>query len=107
MSERGRRVCDQFVNNTLADGVTCDMVMWQGGVTGVNIISPQDSGGLGLGAQGYQVINIFHLLERGRVCCFFLHSPNNSGNVHQILLSGYFKGAKAEDMGKVCPRKVP
>ena len=72
---------------------------------GVNIISPQDSGGLGLGAQGYQVINIFHLLERGRVVFFFffLHSPNNTGNVNQILLSGYFRGAKAEDMGGSVP----
>ena len=35
---------------------------------------------------GHQVVNIIHLLEKGR----FVHLRNDSGNVHQILLSGYF-----------------
>ena len=42
---------------------------------------------LGLCARHCQIVNIFHLLGRGR---FFI-SQNSSGNVHQILLSRYFR----------------
>ena len=52
-----------------------------GGVTEVNIISPWAPGGLGLCTPGHQVINIFHLLERGG----FLPLQNNSGNVPYYL----------------------
>ena len=52
-----------------------------GGVTEVNIISPWVPEGLGLCTPGHQVINIFHLLERGG----FLHLQNSSGNVHYYL----------------------
>ena len=48
------------------------------------------------------VANIFHLLERED----FLHLQN-SGNVHQILLLSYLRGAKAEDAGESLSGKVP
>ena len=49
------------------------------------------------------VVNIFHLLKRED----FLHLQNNSGNVHQILLLSYLRGAKAEDAGESLSGKVP
>ena len=55
--------------------------MEQGGVTGVNFFSPQAPGGLGLCALGHQVLSIFHLVGG------FQHLHNNTGNLHQILLS--------------------
>ena len=61
------------------------MVGEQGSVTGVNIISPQAPGGLGLCAHGCEVVNIFHLLGGES------HLQTNSGNVHQIPLSRYFR----------------
>lgn len=48
------------------------------------------------------VVNILHLLE-GRFCT---HLQNNLGNVHQILLLSYLRGAEAEDARKGCG-KVP
>ena len=74
---------------------------------GVNIISPQDSGGLGLGAQGYQVINIFHLLERGRVFFFFcIHQTTQEMCIKYYYL-GTSEELKQRIWGEVCPRKVP
>ena len=40
--------------------------------------------------------NIFHLLERGG----FLRLQSNSGNVHQTVLSRYFRGALGEHLGE-------
>lgn len=49
------------------------------------------------------VVNILHLLERED----FLHLQNNLGNVHQILLLSYLRGAEAEDAGERLCGKVP
>ena len=38
-------------------------------------------------ALGHQIVNVFHLIEVGRS----LHLQKNSENLHQILLSGYFR----------------
>ena len=44
-----------------------------------------------------------HLLEKGS----FLHLQNNSGNVHQVLLSRYFKEELQQRMwGKACLGKA-
>ena len=61
------------------------MVRSQGSVTGVNVVSPQAPGGLGLCAHGHQVINIHHFAGA------FSHLQKNSGNMHQILSSRYFR----------------
>ena len=50
------------------------MVREQGSFTGVNMISPQASGGLGLCAQAHQVV-----LSFSGCFFFFLHLQNNSG----------------------------
>ena len=48
--------------------------------------------------------NIFHLLERGG----FLHLQNNSGNVHQTVLSRYFREELwGKIWGKAYPRELP
>ena len=71
------------------------MVREQGGITGANFISPQAPGSLGL------VVNIFHLVGG-------LHLQNNSGNLHQILLSRYFREELKQRIGgKACLGKIP
>ena len=57
----------------------------QGGVTEVNSIGVEAPGSLGLCAHSHQVVNTFLLVV---FCWVFLQ--NNSGNLHQILLSRYY-----------------
>ena len=68
----------------------------------VSILRLQEACGY---AHGHQVANIFPLLERGS--CY----KNNPGNVHQILLSRYFREEPKQMIWrKACPSlptKVP
>ena len=61
------------------------MVREQGGITGANFISPQAPGSLGL------VVNIFHLVGG-------LHLQNNSGNLHQVPFSMYYREELKQSM---------
>ena len=72
----------------------------QGGVTGVNFISAEVPGSLY--AHSHQVANTFLLVV---FCWVFLQ--NNSGNLHQILLSRYYfrKEPNQRIRRKACPGK--
>ena len=74
----------------------------QGGVTEVNSIGVEAPGSLGLCAHSHQVVNTFLLLV---FCWVFLQ--NNSGNLHQILLSRYYfrKEPNQRIRWKACPGK--
>ena len=37
----------------------------------------------------------------------WIHLQNNSGNIHQILLSRYFREALKQFWGKACPERGP
>ena len=95
-----RRVCDQLVHNS--------PIGWWWGSRAVSQALTLSVLGL-QEAWGYLllVVNIFYLLER-LFFFFFLHLQNNSGNVHQLLLSRYFREElKQRIWGRACPRKAP
>ena len=71
----------------------------------MNTIGAEAPGGLGLCAQGHRVVNIFHL--RGWGGQQRLRLQNNSGSVHQVLLSRCFRDELEQKIGeKVCPEKA-
>ena len=55
-------------------------------------------------AKSWTQLSNFHFLFHWG----FLHLHNNSGNVHQLLLSRYFREELMQRIGrKACPRKAP
>ena len=79
------------------------MVRKQGGITGVNIISPETPDNMLI-----VITKFLHLVRVGGGG--ISHLQNDSGNVHQILLSisWYFREELIQRVwGEACPRKAP